>query len=359
VENLKYMKNKLLIYSPYFDGVGGGERYMLSTAECFLKNNWQVDVLWSERKKILEIGKKLELDLSGVRVLGKKPEELSFWRRLSLSRSYDLIFWLSNGSLPVLFGQKNILHFQQPFQNIGGKKIINQIKLGLINEFVCNSKFTKKFIDIEFGVDSEVLYPPVDIDHFKPGNKENIILAVGRFEPSKKQDSLIDAFRGLLNQGVQDWRLVFIGGSLSPVKDNDYLKKLKKEAQDLPIDFHVNAKFSLLKEYYQKAKLFWHAKGYNVSEDSPKQMEHFGITPVEAMSAGCVPLVVDKGGLREIVRREEGERWKNLKELRIMSYELIKDEEKYKKYQQKAMKRAKKFSKQKFCQRLYELTKNS
>jgi glycosyltransferase involved in cell wall biosynthesis len=29
--------------------------------------------------------------------------------------------------------------------------------------------------------------------------------------------------------------------------------------------------------------------------------EHFGLTTVEAMSAGCVPIVINKGGQKEIV----------------------------------------------------------
>ena len=38
--------------------------------------------------------------------------------------------------------------------------------------------------------------------------------------------------------------------------------------------------------------------------------EHFGITTVEAMAAGCVPVVIDKADQREIVRHvTDGYRW--------------------------------------------------
>ena len=40
--------------------------------------------------------------------------------------------------------------------------------------------------------------------------------------------------------------------------------------------------------------------------------EHFGITIVEAMAAGCVPIVHDSGGPREIVIDKVGFRWHNL-----------------------------------------------
>ena len=40
--------------------------------------------------------------------------------------------------------------------------------------------------------------------------------------------------------------------------------------------------------------------------------EHFGITIVEAMAAGCVPIVHDSGGPREIVTNDVGFRWRSL-----------------------------------------------
>jgi len=44
-------------------------------------------------------------------------------------------------------------------------------------------------------------------------------------------------------------------------------------------------------------------------------MEHFGITPVEAMAAGCVPIVYRGGGLTETVTKDSGFTWKTIDEL--------------------------------------------
>ncbi len=47
-----------------------------------------------------------------------------------------------------------------------------------------------------------------------------------------------------------------------------------------------------------------------------KLLKHFGITTVEAMSAGAVPVVIDSGGQRETVDHEvNGFRWSELTEL--------------------------------------------
>lgn len=325
---------------------------MLSAVECLLNQNWQVDIFWDNAGQIKNIAGKLGIGTAGADVLGFLPEDYSLLRRLRLTKSYDLVFWLSDGSLPVLLGKNNIVHFQRPFAKVGGNKIATQIKLGLINSIVCNSKFTKKFVDKEFGIQSSVLYPPVDVDQFHPGKKENLILAVGRFEPTKKHQVLIKAFKMLYTQGLKDWRLVLIGGSLEKPEKNDYISQIKSQAEGLPVDIHVNIEFSKLKDFYARAKFFWHAKGYRADSNSPDALEHFGITPVEAMASGCVPLVYNKGGLTEIVRRGEGERWTTLKELKIMSLELINNQEKYRDYQKRAISRSKNFSKQKFCQRL-------
>ncbi len=355
---------RALIYDPYLDTLGGGERYCLTVAECLLKNNWQVDLFWKQKKDLEKAIKRFNLAIESANLIGKKPEELSFWQRIKLQRRYDLIFWLSDGSLPLLLGKQNILHFQIPFtQNILFQQLlyqfINKLKQRLVDLVVCNSYFTKKYIDRTYGVNSVVLYPPVDVEKFPPKRKENIILAVGRFEETmqaKRQDVLIQTFIKMINQGLRDWRLVLIGGSLQSPEKNQYLRELKQMAEDYPIEFLVNASFEVLKDYYQRAKIFWHAAGFGVDEEKePHRVEHFGITTVEAMAAGCVPVVIDKGGLREIVRRGVGKRWQTKTELIKFTWDLIQNSDQWDNYHHQAQERAKMFSKKNFCQQLNRL----
>jgi glycosyltransferase involved in cell wall biosynthesis len=51
--------------------------------------------------------------------------------------------------------------------------------------------------------------------------------------------------------------------------------------------------------------------------------EHFGITIVEAMSAGCVPVVHDSGGPKEVVNEETGFRWQNIDDVPGMIEEAV------------------------------------
>jgi len=79
--------------------------------------------------------------------------------------------------------------------------LINKMKFIRIEKVICNSFFTKKFVDIEYGINSIVIYPPVDVVKIKPKRKENIILSVGRFSQltqAKRQDVLIRTFKRFL-----------------------------------------------------------------------------------------------------------------------------------------------------------------
>ena len=73
-------------------------------------------------------------------------------------------------------------------------------------------------------------------------------------------------------------------------------------------------------------------------------MEHFGISTVEAMSAGVVPLVFAGGGQLEIVSDGvNGVLWNTPDELIAKTFELIKDKQKYSEMSKAAIIRASDF----------------
>ena len=70
-------------------------------------------------------------------------------------------------------------------------------------------------------------------------------------------------------------------------------------------------------ELYAQSSLYWHATGFGVdAERHPERLEHFGISTVEAMMYGVVPLVVPAGGQSEIVTDGvNGRHWTTVAEL--------------------------------------------
>lgn len=346
------------IYDPYLDTLGGGERYTMTVAHCLAKKGWQVDVFWDDRGIGKELEQRLGLDLKKINFIPNIFKE-KFFKKQQLMKKYNLLFYLSDGSIPFLFAKKNILHFQVPFHDVGGKTPLNKIKFKKIDAVICNSRFTKKFIDQEYGVKSKVIYPPVAVKEFKPGKKENIILSVGRFSQlmqAKRQDVLVDVFKQMV-KNLDDWQLILAGGT--DVGKDKAFEKLKKKTRGLPIEIIENPPFSELKKLYAQAKIFWTAAGFGINENQkPERVEQFGITTVEAMAAGCVPVVINKGGQPEIVNHNQnGLLWNSQEELIKQTLRLIKDDKLRERLAKTAQKRAQDFSEEHFCQEIVKLTR--
>ena len=99
---------KALVHTPYWDSLGGGERYAASFIRLLLDHNWQVDIC-ETHAVAPSVFHRFGLDISKARVVG----EYSTLKSLG----YNLLFWLSDGSLPTSLAHKTIVHFQFPFHS--------------------------------------------------------------------------------------------------------------------------------------------------------------------------------------------------------------------------------------------------
>jgi len=340
---------KAAIFNPYLDTLGGGERYTLSFAKVLLDQDWSVYLQWKDESIKEKVFERFGINTDGINVVGD----------IKRGSGYDLCFWVSDGSIPLLFARKNILHFQVPFKNVEGRSLLNRMKLIRVNDIVCNSKYTKKIIDEEYGVKSIVIYPPVDTLSIKPKRKEKIILYIGRFSQlvqSKRQDILIKAFKKLCkNKTIEGWSLILAGGV--EVGVGDYINKLEKEVQNYPIKIVRSPNYKIVKDLYGRAKMFWSAAGFGVDEKkNPEKVEHFGVTTAEAMAAGAVPIVFEAGGFREIIEDgKTGFLWQEEKELISLTKELIGDKNRMLSLSNNAVVASKRYGYEKFKKRVSEI----
>ncbi|HET6953161.1 MAG TPA: glycosyltransferase family 4 protein, partial [Acidimicrobiales bacterium] len=171
---------------------------------------------------------------------------------------------------------------------------------------LANSRYTQGWIARLWGRDSDVLHPPVTLVERR--EKAPLILSVGRFfmpgtGHNKKQLEMVEAFRRLVaSGGAEGWEYHLAGGCAP--EHRPYLDQIEEAAAGLPVVLHPDAGGAELRELYGRASIFWHAAGLGEDpERHPDRFEHFGITTVEAMSAGAVPVVIDAAGQVEIVEQ--------------------------------------------------------
>lgn len=335
---------KAALYTPYLDTIGGGERYMLSIARVLLEEQWKVDIETDNPELIEKAAKRFGFSLDGLHAVPT----------INRGEGYDLCVWLSDGSIPTLRSRKNILHFQRPFQDVDGRSLVSRMKFFRIAEVIVNSEFTKKFIDDEFPRQSTVLYPPVDVAQFKPRTKENLITYVGRFsqlEQSKRQDVVLTAFLKFYRFHLGNWKLILAGSS--DVGRTEEVEVLREHAKKDSVEILENPPFSKIQNLYGKAMFFWSAAGYGVDEKAnPQKLEHFGMTVVEAMASGCVPIIYNGGGHKESVEHGvNGFLWNNPQDMISYTKKLIQDKKMFQKMSIAAQHSAQKYS--------YEAFKNS
>lgn len=322
------MKSALIV-SPYLDHLGGGERYMF-TAACVLQElGYALTFAWDNAAELETIAAKLNLKLGNFALSPSAKRAYFQGGGLAMylaTRGYDLVVYLSDGSLPVLGGKKNLVHFQVPFHGVQGKSLTNRLKQRRIHAYLVNSQFTKQVIDQEYGIASTVVYPPV-IPIPPVASKEPYILSVGRFDRSlnvKRQDVLIQAFAELA-PALPGWQLILAGGTADPA----WVEELRRRAAHLPVTIETNLSHAALVKRYQHARIYWHAAGYGVDERlQPELTEHFGISTVEAVSAGAIPLVVPRGGQKEIIT-DPAYHWETLEELKTKTLALSRTPSRY------------------------------
>ena len=157
---------KFGFYSPYLDTFGGGERYMLTLAS-YLSKDHIVDIFWDDPAIKAPLARFLKIDLTNTRFV-KNIFKASFFKKIFSTFGYNFIFILSDGSVPLTLASRNVLHFQVPF-NFPPVSLRTKVKLTRYGWIVTNSNFTKSYIDKSFGVDSKVIYPPVDVKRIKLG----------------------------------------------------------------------------------------------------------------------------------------------------------------------------------------------
>jgi len=146
-----------------------------------------------------------------------------------------------------------------------------------VTHFIANSRFVQQRIKASYERESEVIYPPVDVDAFDPTREaEDFYLIVTELVAYKRVDLAIDAFKQMGK------RLVVLG-------DGPEGAALRARSGS-NIEFLGRQPFSVLKDRFERCRAFIYP-----------QIEDFGITAVEAQAAGRPVIAFRRGGALETV----------------------------------------------------------
>lgn len=317
---MDYSLMKIAIYNLNFAVLGGGERQTCALASHLARKH-SVTIFVSSPVSIEFIKSSFGLNLSNVEII--PLEHRDYFTEIARCQP-DLFINNSHGSKLPSPAHRGIYMCMFP-----PRPSFRRIDLNSYQIIAANSRYTAKWIKRRWGRSSEVVYSACS-DMGPPSTKEKIIINVARFANNrghpKRQDALLQAFKQLVDDGLRDWELHLVGHIGPTNKDRAFVEWLRRAALSYPV--HIGPiGFNELHRLYQKSSIYWHATGLGTLEAiQPGKQEHFGISIIEAMSAGVVPVVLNRGGPREIIKPGvNGYLWNSLSELKALSVRLIKE----------------------------------
>ena len=148
-----------------------------------------------------------------------------------------------------------------------------------VDFFIANSEYIARRIWKVYRRPAEVIYPPVDLEHFRlTTTKDDYYLTASRLVPYKKVPTIVEAFRDL-----PDRKLVVVG-------DGSDMQRVKAQAgQNVEVLGYQSS--DTLRQLMSRARAFIFAAE-----------EDFGISPVEAQACGTPVIAFGRGGVTESVR---------------------------------------------------------
>ena len=319
--------------------MGGGEKHILSILKVFDEQGYDVVIFWDE-----DLTKRIEssfsLKFANLKFLSNNFRKQSSFEKLRTLRSFDMFFYVTDGSYFFSSAKQNFVFSMVPDKKLYSQNVINKAKLWNYT-FISNSDFTRHWLNT-WGMKSQTIHPYIDREFSKTttDKKSKTILSVGRFFGhlhTKNHAQIIQTFKSLRKTLLKDFTLILAGGLKQD--DQEYFNNLKKMVgDDSSIILKPNVSLSELYRLYRLSTYYWHFTGFGVDENiHPEQVEHLGITPLEAMAAKCIAFCFNAGGPKEYIKDDEnGYLFNNEEELEEKLQSIINDERKQKEISTKA-----------------------
>lgn len=356
---LQEMKRALVVH-PEFEVIGGAEQVSAHILQ-WLVVNAAIEVTLLSLSPVMpaslvkagmseEASKRVKTLLAGCPGFVRKSNgalhllKLSYLHRSAraLCREYDVCISTYN---ELDFGKMGIQYIHHPsfadrsflreMKILGRRSILDRIPMADLvyrkmvsvvsgerrsgftkNLTLVNSFFMQRVVSEVYGITGEVVYPAAVINpkhlELKPWEERALrFVTISRIAPDKDLLAVIDYF-SVLQKAFPEAEFVILGRGDDPEYENLIALKAKKRGIRLRIQKGLSD--MELKTLLENTKYYVHAR----------VNEHFGIAVVQAVAAGCLVMVHDSGGPREIVQRAEL-RFENADDLVMKVIRLNKD----------------------------------
>ncbi len=185
---------------------------------------------------------------------------------------------------PLYFGSGRVLGPARPIQRLVAHylRLWDLAASSRVRQFIAVSRFVAARIRAYYGRRAAVVYPPVDLNRFRPaaGKAENFYLAVAPDAPNKQIEVVLEAFRRL------DRPVKIVGGRRRPWRN-----PRRKDPGDRNIEWLGWVPEEVLTDLYARCRALVSAG-----------LEDFGLAPVEAQASGRPVIAYGAGGALESVR---------------------------------------------------------
>ncbi len=373
------------VYLVSFPGFSGGIKYFLRILQHLYDRykDITVSIYCSKKKEIqdpyvafLKLCERFEIQPPMVKIIpiysGRGYRFIRFLYIAFQSRKYDLFINASTKAFipnsakrglyichfppdPHYSKSENWCHmFPRIFEKIGGNYFRTTWTL-----YASNSSYPDHWLEKYWNIPEEkrtILYPAVVKESqilVKNQKKKQLIVTVGRIEEEKRQKALAEIFCRYYADYFKDFEFCIVGPEPRSEQQKQYIDEIKVLSEGFPVTFQFNLPQEELWDLYKDSKIYWHARGLEVDEEKdPFHVEHFGMTTAEAMAFGVVPVVIKKGGQKEMVSDDvNGYTWDTLDECAEKTRKALLAEN-YHRLSQGALNSAHQYTIEKFNERL-------
>lgn len=301
---------KIGIIHPVLDVIGGAEQTTLSLLNVL--NDTKHEVTLYTTTENIEVPSKIKI--KNVKIfpflIGLKLQRILEIKELFNKAKNEDIFFVSSGNLALVNTKKIILiychsTFESELKILEKKNsgifsiyhnyIKRQIKKNLklleksTVELIANSNYTKEKLDELFGKKAKVIFPPVKLKRSNIINsKKSGIITIARYSMEKNLEFNLDVIKEL-NVSYK-----IFGNAEFPSQLKYYNHLLKQIENRKEIELFCNSKRELIEKYLNSSKVCFQSS-----------KETFGISVIEGIMAGCIPIVPDNTANRETVPIDE------------------------------------------------------